>query len=142
MVKILWTLKLNREVKTHSKARDSSSEVDFPVVAEAVELDLEPLAAVTGTREAIEADAPLVWDEVPGNIFVETFFGDEAACDAAFAGAAHVVRASFDIARVTGVPLEVGSAYPKNAKGSPGSFRKKREHRGPSRAHQDPGGPF
>jgi carbon-monoxide dehydrogenase large subunit len=78
--------------------------------AEAVEIDLEPLPAVTRTRAAAEPDAPRVWDDIPSNVFVETFFGDGKATDAAFARADHVVRMSFDIGRVTGVPLEPRSA--------------------------------
>jgi len=78
--------------------------------AEAVAIDFEPLPAVTATAAAAEPDAPRVWDELSGNVFVETFFGDQAATEAAFARAAHVLKMRFDIGRVTGVPLEPRAA--------------------------------
>jgi carbon-monoxide dehydrogenase large subunit len=78
--------------------------------AERVEIDFEALPAVTKTAAAALSGAPGVWDETQGNILVETFFGDEAATEEAFARADHVVRRTFDIARVTGVPMEPRSA--------------------------------
>jgi carbon-monoxide dehydrogenase large subunit len=47
---------------------------------------------------------------VPNNTLVETLFGDAAATDRAFAGAAHVIARDFHIGRVTGVPLEPRAA--------------------------------
>ncbi len=41
---------------------------------------------------AAEDEAPLVWTERPGNIAFTSEFGDAAAADTAFAGAAHVAR--------------------------------------------------
>lgn len=78
--------------------------------AEAVEIEWEELPFVTGTREAASPGAPAVWDEIPGNVMVETFFGDEEATRAAFEKADHVVEYEFHIDRVTGVPLEPRSA--------------------------------
>ncbi|HWG06247.1 MAG TPA: xanthine dehydrogenase family protein molybdopterin-binding subunit [Beijerinckiaceae bacterium] len=78
--------------------------------AEAVVIDYEPLPFVADAREAASAGAPAVWDEKPDNICVETWFGDRAATDRAFAAAAHVVKYTFHIDRVTGVPLEPRSA--------------------------------
>jgi carbon-monoxide dehydrogenase large subunit len=74
--------------------------------AEAVEIDYEPLPAVTHTAAAAAADAPKVWDQIESNVFVDTQFGDKDATDAAFAAADHVFRISYDIPRVTGVPME------------------------------------
>ena len=54
--------------------------------------------------------APAVWDEVPNNMPVETWFGDREATDKAFAAADHVVKRDFHIGRVTGVPLEPRAA--------------------------------
>jgi carbon-monoxide dehydrogenase large subunit len=54
--------------------------------------------------------APLVWDEAPNNVLVDTTFGDVAATDAAFAEADHVIARDFNIVRVTGVPLEPRAA--------------------------------
>src|ERR1700675_4042861 len=36
--------------------------------AELIEIDYEPLAAVTGAAEAVAADAPRIWPDAPGNI--------------------------------------------------------------------------
>jgi carbon-monoxide dehydrogenase large subunit len=73
--------------------------------AEAVEIEYEDLPFVTQTDRAAEAEAS-VWDEVPDNVLVDTQFGDKAVTDAAFAAAAHVVSAEFNIARVTAVAME------------------------------------
>ena len=78
--------------------------------AEAVEVDYEVLPHVTHAHDAMAPGAPKVWDEVPDNIPVETWFGDRAATDRAFAAADHVVKMDFHIGRVTGVPLEPRAA--------------------------------
>ena len=104
--------------------------------AEVVEIDYEILPPVTQTRAAAAGDAPNLYDEIPDNVFVETFFGDEAATKEAFAKADHVIKMSFDIPRVTGVPMEPRSAlgvYDPNQEkytvyaGSGGTVRQKRE---------------
>src|ERR1019366_10249097 len=74
--------------------------------AEAVEVDYEVLPHVTHAHDAMAPGAPKVWDEVPDNIPVETWFGDRAATDRAVAAADHVVKMDFHIGRGTGVPLE------------------------------------
>ena len=112
---------------TGAEARDA---------AEAVFVDYEPLPAVTDTAEAAGPGAPLVWDDRPDNILVETFFGDEAGTEAAFATAAHVVGRRFVVPRVTGCPLEPRAALaeydPETGRytiyaGSGGAVRQKRE---------------
>ncbi len=60
--------------------------------AEAVEIDIDPLTAVVTPGEAVLDGAPLLYDDVPGNIPLDYHFGDAAAVDAAFAAAAHVTR--------------------------------------------------
>ena len=104
--------------------------------AEAVAIDFEPLPAVTATEAAAAPDAPRVWDQTGGNVFIETFFGDKDATDAAFAKADRIVRKSFNIGRVTGVPLEprsaLGAFEPSTGRytvyaGSGGAVRQKRE---------------
>jgi carbon-monoxide dehydrogenase large subunit len=60
--------------------------------AEAVEIDVDPLAAVIGLEDAARAGAPLLYDDVPGNVPLDYHFGNTAAVDAAFASAAHVTR--------------------------------------------------
>jgi carbon-monoxide dehydrogenase large subunit len=60
--------------------------------AEAVEVDVDPLAAVIGLEDAARAGAPLLYDDVPGNVPLDYHFGNTAAVDTAFASAAHVTR--------------------------------------------------
>jgi len=74
--------------------------------AEAVLIDYEPLAWVADSLEAASPDAPVIWEEVPGNVCVDTTFGDEAATRSAFESAAHVIDMEFRVGRITGVPLE------------------------------------
>jgi carbon-monoxide dehydrogenase large subunit len=78
--------------------------------AEAVEIDYEPLDHVTETDKAFLSGQPSVWDEVENNTLVDTLFGDAAATEAAFAKANHIVKKTFHVGRVTGVPLEPRSA--------------------------------
>ena len=104
--------------------------------AETVVVGYDPLPSVADTARAAQPGAPAIWEEVPDNIGIETFFGDAAATDAAFAAADHVVEMEFHIDRVTGVPMEPRSAlgdydaasgrYTVYA-GSGGSVRQKRE---------------
>jgi carbon-monoxide dehydrogenase large subunit len=103
---------------------------------EAIEIEYEPLPAVIAARDAVGADAPRLYPELPGNIVVEAEMGDSAATDAAFAKAAHVVRLETSIQRVTGVPMEarscVGRYEPGSGRymlhaGSGGIVRQKRE---------------
>ena len=60
--------------------------------AEAVEIDIDPLAAVITPGDAARDGAPLLYDDVPGNIPLDYHFGDAAAVAAAFATATHVTR--------------------------------------------------
>jgi carbon-monoxide dehydrogenase large subunit len=74
--------------------------------AEAVVIDWEPLPAVTHAIDALGANAPQLWNHVPGNRTLDAHLGDEAATAAAFARAAHRVRLSSWVQRVTGAHLE------------------------------------
>jgi len=104
--------------------------------AEAVEVDYEVLPFVLHSEDAIKPGAPSVWEEVPHNMPIETWFGDQAATDKAFAAADHVVAMDFHVDRVTGVPLEPRAAlaeydaatgrYTLHA-GSGGAVRQKNE---------------
>ena len=78
--------------------------------AEAVEVPYEELPFVLHSEDAMRSGAPVLWDEVPNNVTVETVFGNVEATDQAFARAAHVVTKNFHIGRVTGVPLEPRAA--------------------------------
>jgi carbon-monoxide dehydrogenase large subunit len=60
--------------------------------AEAVEVDIEPLPALSDPEQATQPGAPQLYDDVPGNLALDYHFGDTAAVDAAFAKAAHVTK--------------------------------------------------
>jgi carbon-monoxide dehydrogenase large subunit len=78
--------------------------------AEAVAVTYEELPFVLHSEDAMRLGAPVLWDEAPNNVTVETVFGNVEATDQAFARAAHVVTKNFHIGRVTGVPLEPRAA--------------------------------
>jgi carbon-monoxide dehydrogenase large subunit len=62
------------------------------LAAEAVEVDYEELPAVAAATRALEDGAPLLHDNVPGNLIFDWEIGDEAAADAGLAGAAHITE--------------------------------------------------
>ncbi|HEY2532078.1 MAG TPA: xanthine dehydrogenase family protein molybdopterin-binding subunit [Xanthobacteraceae bacterium] len=77
--------------------------------AEKVVVEYQPLEAVTKATDAVKADAPRLYDDLP-NIMIDAEVGDAAATAAAFARAAHVTRLDTWINRVTGVPMEPRAA--------------------------------
>ena len=87
--------------ETRDQARDA---------AELVEIDWDALPANADLPTAARADAPVHWAEafVPeyGNIAAFYRMGDAAACNAAFAAAAHTVRMKIVNQRVIANPLE------------------------------------
>jgi carbon-monoxide dehydrogenase large subunit len=89
--------------ETIAKAKDA---------AEAVVLDIEPLPAVVSAREAAKSGAPLLYDEVPGNIALDYHYGDKDKVAKAFAMAAHVVKLPLINQR-----LVVNSIEPRSAIG-------------------------
>ncbi len=68
--------------------------------AELVEVDYEPLPAVTSVSEAAEPDAPRLWDDNPDNISHTYERGDRRATEAAFARAARIVKRRYVVTRV------------------------------------------
>lgn len=74
--------------------------------AESIDVDYEPLSSVIHGRTALEAGAPLLWDEAPGNLAYHVQRGDHAAVAAAMKDAAHVVEVDVVNNRVIVVPLE------------------------------------
>ncbi len=78
--------------------------------AEAVMLDVTPLPAVTDARSAAAPDAPQLHAEAPGNLVLDFHYGDTAAVDAAFAGAAHVTRLDLRNSRIVVAAMEPRSA--------------------------------
>lgn len=62
--------------------------------AEAIEVDIDALPAVTDAAAALAPDAPCLHDDAPGNLVLDFHGGDAAAVEAAMAGAHHVTRLS------------------------------------------------
>ena len=60
--------------------------------AELIEVDYQPLAAITDARAATEDGAPRLYEHVPNNVTLDWETGDAAAVDAAFAKASRTVR--------------------------------------------------
>jgi len=74
--------------------------------AELVEVDYEPLPAVTDPVQALAVGAPQVWPDVAHNLFVELESGDAQAVARSFARAHHVARCEMVITRVHAAPIE------------------------------------
>lgn len=87
--------------RTADQARDA---------AEAVRLDIDALPAVTDAQEALSADAPQLYDDVPGNLIVDYRFGDSEKIAATFAGAAHIAKLRIVNNRVVVNPIEPRAA--------------------------------
>lgn len=83
--------------KTLAQARDA---------AEAVELDIDPLPAVTDAEVAMQPGAPQLYDHIENNVALDYHFGDTAAVNAAFTAAAHVTTLDIENTRVAAVPME------------------------------------
>ena len=78
--------------------------------AEAVEVDIEPLPVVTRADAAAEAGAPRLYEHIPDNVALDYHYGNTAAVEAAFAGAAHVTRLDIANTRVAVVAMEPRAA--------------------------------
>ncbi|MBT4673734.1 MAG: xanthine dehydrogenase family protein molybdopterin-binding subunit [Rhodospirillaceae bacterium] len=81
--------------ETLAQARDA---------AELVEVDYEPLDALTNSLD-VGAGAPRYQDK-SDNLAFDNNFGDRQATDAAFAGAAHVIKHRLTVNRVAPSPIE------------------------------------
>jgi carbon-monoxide dehydrogenase large subunit len=78
--------------------------------AEAVILGIEAQPAVTEPSEAAAPGAPLLYDDVPGNVGLNFHFGENEAVAEAFASAAHVTRLELRSNRIVVNPMEPRSA--------------------------------
>ncbi|WP_431284452.1 xanthine dehydrogenase family protein molybdopterin-binding subunit [Humitalea sp. 24SJ18S-53] len=78
--------------------------------AEAVELDIDSLPAVTDARAATAPDAPLLYDDIANNTVLDWRFGDADKVRAAFDGAAHVTRLSIANNRIVVCAMEPRAA--------------------------------
>ena len=116
----------------HALARDKVLHVGDPVVlviatshqaaqeaAELVEIEYDPLPAVTDGYAALAEGAPLLWEEAPGNVAFTFEKGDPEAVRAAMASAAHVVELDIVNNRVMAAPVEprAGIAHYDAARG-------------------------
>src|SRR6476660_678945 len=108
-------LQTNRMALATDKVRFVGDPVAFVVAetlaqardaAEAVELDIEPLPAVTNAEQATKPGAPQLYDHIPNNIALDYHYGDTAKIDAAFASAAHVTKLDIVNTRVAVVSME------------------------------------
>jgi carbon-monoxide dehydrogenase large subunit len=78
--------------------------------AEAVRVVYVPLASVTNSAAAAFEDAPSLLDESGANLLLDAGVGDHEATERGFAAAAHIIRLSTWVQRVTGVPMEPRAA--------------------------------
>lgn len=85
--------------------------------AELLAIDYEVLPAVVGVLEAVRADAPLLFDDVPNNLCCDWELGDKAAVTAAFRKAAHIARLSLVNNRLIGNPMEPRAAIAEYDRG-------------------------
>jgi carbon-monoxide dehydrogenase large subunit len=77
---------------------------------ELIVVEYEDLPAVVDVAQALAPGAPLLHEDIPGNLCFDFDFGDADAVEAAFAGAAHIVRLKQESARVVGNPMEPKAA--------------------------------
>src|ERR1700704_6056209 len=78
--------------------------------AEAAEVDIEALPAVTEPSPATAPGGPRLYDDVPENVGLDFHFGDSAAVAEAFARAAHVTRLELRSNRIVVNPIEPRAA--------------------------------
>src|SRR4051812_5006563 len=78
--------------------------------AEAVELDIDALPAVTDAKAGAQPGAPQLFDDVPNNISLDYHYGNAEKVDAALKSAAHVTKLNLINTRVSVSPLEPRSA--------------------------------
>ncbi len=78
--------------------------------AEAVEVSYRSLPAVVSATEALQEDAPQLWDDIERNLCFAVHFGDADRTAAALAGAALVVRHEFAHNRVANCQMEPRAA--------------------------------
>ena len=83
--------------ETLAQARDA---------AELIEVDYEPLPAVTNATEAMQDGAPQIWPDNPGNVCFESELGDKAATDVAFEKAKHIIKQRMVVNRSSANSME------------------------------------
>jgi aerobic carbon-monoxide dehydrogenase large subunit len=120
-------LQTNRSALMSDKVRYVGDPVAFVVAetlaqardaAEAVELDIEPLPAVTSAEAAAKPGAPQLYDHIPNNVALDYHYGDAAKVEAAFAAAARVTKLDITNTRVAVVAMEPRAALASYDKAS------------------------
>ncbi len=104
-------------------ARDRARHVGDPVAfvvadtadqardaAELIAVTYRPLPAAVDATEALAAEAPMLWEEAPGNLSYRFERGDKAAVDAAVAKAAHIIEIELVNNRLVVAPIEPRAA--------------------------------
>ncbi len=86
--------------------------------AEAVEVDIDALPAVTEASEAAKPGAPQLYDDVPGNVALDYLYGDPAKVAEAFSKAAHVTKLHLVNSRVVVSAMEPRAAIASFDKGN------------------------
>lgn len=74
--------------------------------ADRIIVDYAPRSAVVNAVDALASGAPLLWDDIPGNLCIDVNYGDAAACDRALAEARYVARIELVNNRVAVCPME------------------------------------
>ena len=87
--------------ETAAQARDA---------ADLIEVDYEDLPVVIGVERAIQPDACVIHDNIPGNVCFDFEYGDEKKTAALIEKAPHVVSVSVESPRVAPNPMEVRGA--------------------------------
>lgn len=87
--------------ETHQAARDA---------AEAITVDYDILPSSTDLGATLDADAPAVWPQAPGNVCFDWETGEKERTEALFAEAAHVTRLTVVNNRVVVASMEARAA--------------------------------
>src|SRR5437763_2278184 len=95
--------------ETFAQARDA---------AEAVEVEIDALPAVTRASEAAKDGAPQLYDDVPNNVALDYLYGDPDKVAETFAKAAHVTRLNLINSRVVVSAMEPRGAIASYDKAS------------------------
>src|SRR5690349_23461412 len=78
--------------------------------AEAVELDIDPLPAVSTASDAAKPGAPQLYDDVPNNVCLDFLWGEPQKVAEAFKGAAHTTKLTLRNTRVVVAAMEPRAA--------------------------------
>src|SRR4029077_10599484 len=84
----------------------AASEAQARDAAELVAVDYEPLPVVVDAADAVAPGAPLVHEDIAGNVAVSVRLGNVEAVEPAFARAAHITRLRLVNSRTTAVTRE------------------------------------